>query len=215
MKEIHFSDETWDILTRVIDCSNSSIQIIKLNEMDGPSKEHSMRVSMLATQFGAYNDIPHKDRIILGYSGLFHDLGKTDKSISYLLSKTDLSSEELKQVKAHMDYGRELIREFYISDVMKVTMRVHESKNNPYPRKAQDTNPTNTQTKRENDPRIVELGQILALADMYDRIVKPSYNGNKPPNSIGELEAAIKSDFTGDPRYITNILKHLNPLHLQ
>tara|TARA_Y100000310_G_C20509698_1_gene728199 strand:- start:85 stop:708 length:624 start_codon:yes stop_codon:yes gene_type:complete len=173
------------------------------------SYEHTLRVTLLAIELADKNKCNGFELRSIGYAGLLHDIGKT-KVASEILSKTaSLDLPERAKIDQHPRLGFMELKDSEYEMVRKIVIAHHEYKKNPYPRAGKDQRENNRfgEERRGNNQRIKILTQILAVADIYDALASPrSY---KKALSKQEIKTIIEEQFTGDEKYIKQVLENV------
>lgn len=62
--------------------------------------------------------------------------------------------------------------------------------------------------RREADAALASMTQILAVADMSDALA--SQRSYKEPYPVSQIGETLRDQFTGDPRYVAQILSRLS-----
>jgi len=183
------------------------LKLIKKHHTE--SYSHCLRVGFLCVRFGYELSLTKKEIRLIGYAGLIHDLGKLEIPKKILTKKSGMNSFEKKIMENHPRIGFLRLMSFrnrMYSKIGEIIISHHEFKTESYPRTNNDRRKKSRGQKerRGNNDRIEILAQILAIADMYDALVrkrayKESFNKEK-------IEKILKSQFTGDRVYIKKIL---------
>lgn len=95
-------------LERKITGSKTTRAIIELYNKDLTEKEHAKKVSEISALIGKALKLPESEIKILETAGLLHDIGNITIEKS-LLSKQDLTDEELYQIRQHPVYGYRIL----------------------------------------------------------------------------------------------------------
>jgi len=175
---------------------------ILLKELRGHHHEtflHSLRVCLLALDMGIENKISEKRLEILAYGSLLHDIGKKEISL-YLLEKPDkLANHEKIQMEQHTRLALKDIAHFE-EEVKSLVIASHEYQKHPYPRKGAVW--TGVERRKHAN---TDLKQILAVADWYDALRNSrAYKSSKDKK---ETEEILREEYTGNHKYINQILK--------
>ncbi|MCK5149723.1 HD domain-containing protein [Candidatus Pacearchaeota archaeon] len=167
---------------------------------------HSLRIGLLGIKIGYKNSLPKRQIKLLGYAGLFHDLGKLNVHKKILSKSFPLNDDEKKMIKQHPRWAFLKLIAFKEGDVKKIIIQNHEYGKDPYPRKGKDRRETKREfeERRKKDLEIDKLVQIIAIIDMYDALAhKRSY---KEPLDKKKISEILKKEFKGDKIYIDQIL---------
>jgi putative nucleotidyltransferase with HDIG domain len=133
---------------------------------DESSLTHSVNVAVYAIALGQRIGIPKKNLSHLGMAGLFHDMGKT-KIPEEILNKTEkLSPEERSILRSHPVVGTELIMR--MKEWGELSTRMVEGAFEHHVRYDLTGYPKLNQKKK-----ITLFGRIVAVADVYDALVRP------------------------------------------
>jgi HD-GYP domain-containing protein (c-di-GMP phosphodiesterase class II) len=152
--------------------------------------EHGFCVGLVSLDMGLENQVGPCSLYLLGSAGILHDIGKNGVPEEILNKRSELTAKERKAVEMHSRYGFEMLKAAGLTDVGKIVVAVHELQDNPYPRK---------RIRKRN--RLVE---IVAAADMYDGLA--SKRPYKEAFPFSDIEAEMKKNFRGDPKYVTQVL---------
>ncbi|MDH5275603.1 MAG: HD-GYP domain-containing protein [Gammaproteobacteria bacterium] len=103
------------VVMPVIDCVLESTDamacVIRMKEADQYTYNHSLATSIWAVVFGKSLGFDKKNLETLGTGGLLLDIGKTRIPHDLLLKKEPLTPEELAELRRHVEYGVEILRE--------------------------------------------------------------------------------------------------------
>ena len=160
---------------------------------------HCINVAALCNLLGRWIGLEDKKILLLTYSGLLHDIGKTQIDSKILSTTNPLSEEELKIVKSHPLLGYNIVKEINFLDksVSQGILMHHERVDGSgYP------------LGLEGD-KISTFGKIIAIADVFDAInSNRSYRKKKLPFEALEI---IKEESFGklDYNYCNIFLHHM------
>lgn len=176
----------------------------QLREYHFLTYEHSERVSEIAVRL-SQSLATKQDNKWLGFSGKVHDLGKINVPHEILEKSGDLTALEKSIMQSHVRWSIILLGDSP-NYVKSNVGSHHEFSPNPYPRArrdrriwTRDTVDVRTHSAEERER------QILAISDLYDALRSPrSY---KPALTGVDLEIAMLNGFTGNVRYIEQVLK--------
>jgi len=196
-----------DLLTELAYLPNANELLMPLKGHHKPTYNHSLYTSLLAIEFGGYNNIDDDGLRVLGLAGLLHDIGKKN-SDTKMLSISNLSVEDMQHIREHVSHGVEMLRDFKPEEVRWIVALHHSFQKKPYTISGEkDVNYiVGIIPSKLNKERILFLGQVFAIADMCDRIISPDYNNNQSPTSIDGLRERITSGFIGNQEYVNNII---------
>jgi len=169
--------------------------------------EHSYRVGLLCIDLGFENGFREREIKLLGYGGLLHDIGKVYIPSKVLDKNSFLTSFERELINEHTRLGAEVVYEFG-DNLKRIVVGHHEYQRNSYPRKG--TERRNAKRKevterRENNPLVETLTQILAASDLYDAL--RSERAYKSPKGKRETERLMLTQYTGNPNYVNQLLR--------
>ncbi len=180
--------------------------LLALRRHSHETHTHSLRVGLLSVDLGYENAIAGIELRHLGYGGLLHDVGKLCVSTEILAKPEKLNDEELSYIKGHPRLGFLELQDFGYETVRQIVVAHHEFKKGPYPRTGND------RRREEREPRdrrgfnkiVSTAAQIIAIADIYDALA----NRRSYKNLLGstEIERNLREQFTGDARYLEQIL---------
>lgn len=160
---------------------------------------HSINVAVLCNLLGRWIGLEDKKLLLLTYSGLLHDIGKTQIDSKILSTTNPLSDEELKKVKSHPLLGYNIVKEINFLDksvAQGILMHHERVDGSGYPLGV------------EGD-KISTFGKIIAIADVFDAInSNRSYRKKKLPFEALEI---IKEESFGklDYNYCNVFLHHM------
>ncbi len=179
-------------------------QQIKSLESNTSLLEHSVRVVLLSVDLGVENSFSEQEIKLLGYSGLFHDIGKLLIPEQVLNKESSLNSAERKVIEEHVRIGTTKLNG--LDDVVKIIACHHEYQTNPYPRTGACRRKfrQNSNERREDNSSIINLAQIVSVADIYDALRNPrSY---KPSIDNLSAKAIMLKQYKGNYKYIHQII---------
>lgn len=160
---------------------------------------HSINVAVLCNLLGRWIGLEDKKVLLLTYSGLLHDIGKTQIDSTIFSTNNTLSEEEFKKVKAHPLLGYNIVKEINFLDksvAQGILMHHERLDGSGYP------------LGIEND-KISQFAKIIAIADVFDAInSNRSYRKKKLPFEALEI---IKEESFGklDYNYCNIFLHHM------
>lgn len=134
-----------------------------LKQKDLKTYAHCLRVGISAQKIGNFL---HMDEKALFFAGLLHDLGKRDVPIELLKKTDEWTTEDAKNMEAHVTNGYRAIKDEF-SFTAAIIVLHHQFQTNKYPEELpDDLHDYSPQTKS----LIMEHARILALADHYDAL---------------------------------------------
>lgn len=160
---------------------------------------HSINVAVLCNLLGRWLGLEDKKLLLLTYSGLLHDIGKTQIDLKILSTTNPLSDEELKKIKSHPLLGYNIVKEInFLDKSVSQGILVHHERvdGSGYPLGIQGD-------------KISTFGKIIAIADVFDAInSNRSYRKKKLPFEALEI---IKEESFGklDYNYCNIFLHHM------
>lgn len=192
-----------NIIRYILDDKRIEHQIKSL-EYNTPLLEHSVRVALLSVDLGFENSFSEREIKLLGYSGLFHDIGKLLIPQQMLNKKSSLNSAERKVIEEHVRIGATKLNGF--DEVVKIIASHHEYQSNPYPRTGMDRRESrqNSKERRNDNIPILNLAQIVSVADMYDALRNPRAYKHSIDN-LAAKEIMLKQ-YKGECKYVYQII---------
>ena len=157
---------------------------------------HCRRVGLLSIDLGFENGLPEDDIRVLGYAGMLHDVGKAKISLNTLNNTSPLQKEQRRIVEMHPSWGYEMLRDFSNEVVRLAVLGHHRYQPDPYPLQMPSV-----------DSRTSRLTEMVALADKTDAGL--SGRPCKPAIKKPDIEPFLRANFTGDPRYIDQVLRRI------
>lgn len=193
------STKTEKIFKKILEEERVKILLKELREHHHDTFMHSLRTCLLALDLGIENKVNEKKLEILAYGSLLHDIGKKELPL-YLLEKPEkLAHHEKNHMEQHTRLGMEKIANFE-QEVKSLVIASHEYQKHPYPRKGAVW--TGVERRNHTD---TDLKQILAIADNYDAL--RSNRAYKESKGKKETEKTLREEYTGNHKYINQILK--------
>jgi putative two-component system response regulator len=175
---------------------------VAMEARDPYTKGHSTRVSKLAVDFVSFLGLPNRDRDEMKKAGILHDIGKIGLSSSLLRKPGNLSEEEIKTIKRHVELGEEICRPLLSMKKILPAIRHHHERwdGNGFP-------------DRLAGESIPVIARILAIVDAFDAMVsvRPYRNRKSVKNA---LETMQSEQYQGqwDPELIGYFLEMMHPL---
>ena len=176
LKKIDCSSGERDLSDHILLTLSCSLEAKDLN-----TKEHSIRVSTLSSDFVSFLGFPQQDSEDMRKAGILHDIGKIFLSTSLLLKPDVLTKEETEEIKRHVVLGEEICKPFVSMRSILPAIRNHHER--------WDGRGFPDGLAGEDIPLIA---RILAIVDSFDAMVSErSYNGSKSVQGVIET---IKSE---------------------
>lgn len=121
-KEESFNNKIHDMQFEVIKT------LVNLMEIKDPyTAGHSERVTMYAMEFADYLKLSNKEKKILRYAAILHDVGKLILPIEILHKKERLTTEEFEEIKRHPSIGCEILKDIeFLDDELDLIKHHHE-----------------------------------------------------------------------------------------
>lgn len=171
-----------------------------IDAKDTYTEDHSERVMRTALGVAGILGLSDKQKSIIRYASLLHDIGKIGIDISILRKPAPLTKDEWAQMRRHPKTGADIIRKAGFLDDLVPTILYHHVNygGGGYPP---------MRKKRNNIP--IEA-RILAAADAYEamRSDRPYRRHLSKEEAIAELKRSSSTQF--DPRVVRAFLKYLN-----
>jgi putative methionine-R-sulfoxide reductase with GAF domain/HD superfamily phosphohydrolase YqeK len=170
-----------------------------IDAKDRYTEGHSEHVVRAAMGIANNMDLSGKQKSILRYASLLHDVGKIGIDINVLRKPAPLTKKEWAQVRQHPKIGAEIIKKAgFLDDLIEAILYHHvRYAGGGYPR-----------TRRKGDGIPVEA-RILAVADAYEamRSDRPYRKRLSVENAVAELKKCSGTQF--DPKVVNAFLKYL------
>ncbi|MBI5143663.1 MAG: HD-GYP domain-containing protein [Candidatus Omnitrophica bacterium] len=171
-----------------------------IDAKDTHTEDHSERVMRTALDIANILRLPDKQKSVLRYASMLHDIGKIGIDISILSKPAPLTREEWAQMKRHPKVGVDIIkRAGFLDDLIPAILYHHvKYSGGGYPA-----------TKKIKSKIPIEA-RILAIADAYEamRSDRPYRKRMSRNEAISELKRCSGTQF--DPRIVNAFLKYLN-----
>jgi len=171
-----------------------------LEAKDIYTKEHSMRVSKLSTDFVSFLGLSQKVSEDVRKAGIIHDIGKIFLSTSLLRKPGVLTEEEKEAIKSHVVLGEKICNPLVSMRRILPAIRNHherwDGKGFPDGLQGED---------------IPVIARILAIVDSFDAIVSERcYSGCK--SARGTLETMKSEQYNGqwDPELLGYFLEMMS-----
>lgn len=150
--------------------------IYAIEAKDEYTRGHSERVNRYCTMLAEWLKINEKDKYVLHWASILHDVGKIGIPESILNKPGSLTNEEYELVKKHSRKGYEILKPIdHLSDSLPAILHHHER----YDGKGYPDGLTAEQIPR--------LARIIAIADTFDAITSDrAYRlGKSPDEALG------------------------------
>jgi len=160
---------------------------------------HSINVAVLSNLLGKWIGLEDKKVLLLTYSGLLHDIGKTQIDSKIFSTNKPLTEDEVKKMKAHPLLGYKIVNEINFLDksvAQGILMHHERIDGSGYPLGLQSD-------------KISQFAKIISIADVFDAInSNRSYRKKKLPFEALEI---IKAESFGklDYTYCNVFLDHM------
>ncbi|MGI6703506.1 MAG: HD-GYP domain-containing protein [Clostridia bacterium] len=170
--------ETVGIFIELIhDDENIVPKLQRIHMSDEYTYYHSINVSLMSMLIGKWLKMPVRELRKLGYTGVFHDIGKCKVPPEILNKPDNLNEKEWSIMKQHPVYGYNILKKNNVlsKDVLLGALMHHERKDGSgYPLGLKG----NT---------IHTYGKIVAVADIFDAMMSDRvYRKKRPPLQVAE-----------------------------
>ncbi|MCM1988144.1 HD-GYP domain-containing protein [Oceanirhabdus seepicola] len=164
---------------------------------------HSINVSILSSMIGKWMGIEGRELLLLTYSALLHDIGKTVIDQKVLNKPSALTKKEFDEIKKHSEYGYKIVKKSQFLDPsvgMGVLMHHERIDGSGYP------------LGLKGD-KIHKFAKIIAVADEFDAMTSNKvYSSKKSPFlCLEELQSVAWNQLDGD--VCAAFLKHLTTVY--
>jgi HD-GYP domain-containing protein (c-di-GMP phosphodiesterase class II) len=202
-----YSKETRDIFLQIL-YQRDFQQLRQLKDHHTDSLYHSYNVGLICLDIALgnrYTDGEVRDATV---AGLLHDVGKDVVPVEILSKASELDDDEWCQVQKHSLRGYAVLQELGEHVVKKIVAGHHENQPGPYRRKSKpyDPPPKGQEERRDYDPVIIKLTELLSIADMYESFVseRPYKPAIIEPLS---LEDQLRGQFTGSRELLEQVIQ--------
>ena len=154
------SETLHNIASTMLSSFDTLIQLGQLKNADDYTFQHSVGVCALLTAFGKTLELSRQTVYDMGVGALLHDIGKMRVPVAILNKPGRLTETEFDEIKQHVVYGSELVREapWMSATALQVLEQHHERfDGSGYP-------------GRLASSAISPAGQMAAIVDVYDAI---------------------------------------------
>jgi len=160
------------------------LSVMRMHDVD--TAVHSERVADVAAIIAGAMDNTLRERAFL--AGALHDIGKIGLERGLLRGHSPLSPAEWWTVKAHVELGSDVLRDFTEMQDIRAAVRQHHmwfDGTNGYPEFRPDEN--------ASKPTISLLGRIVALADCFEAMTSPARYYQEALNATDALDQIARS----------------------
>lgn len=175
------------------------------------SYEHSVRVGLMVLDLGQELGLAENELTLAVRAGVLHDLGKCDVANDLLSKPATLEAHEREEMERHTRYGFDRLTDAAFGEVRKIVVAHHEVKERPYPRRGVERREDARETppRRQFDPVIRRLTELVAVADMFDALA--SVRGYKPALEPAEIRRIMTTQFIGNQDLVRQCLERFCP----
>ncbi len=164
------------------------------------TKEHSIRVSKLSTDFVSFLGLSQKDSEEVKKAGILHDIGKIFLNTSLLSKPNVLTEEETEIIKMHVVLGEEICKPLVSMRRILPAIRNHherwDGKGFPDGLAGDD---------------IPLIARILAIVDSFDAMVSERcYRGCKSAKDALEMMKKEQRNGQWDPELLSHFLEMMS-----
>ena len=200
------------IFNEIIKDENVRDYLKELNLHHFQTYIHSLNVCFQAIDMGKKEGYEDEDLVILGYCGLFHDIGKLYLD-SELINKKydDLNKEQLNEFRQIPRKAFLSLQNLNYDFVAKVVISNYEfNKKYHCPRRKERRNKRrgDSYDRRKFDSKAHQFAQIISIANLYENYVSINMNRNLNFSKIN-LNNYLQDEFTGDRSHIDNLMEKL------
>lgn len=195
----HIRDLSEDILSIMKNHGIMIHNIVEGGNADSYLFRHSVNVSALSALIGKWLNLSSRDIMLLSYTGILHDIGKSKLPKKLVDKEGALTKDEYELMKTHPIKSYEIVKTIpYIDPAVEIGVLMHHERvdGSGYPLKL-------------NGDRINNYAKIVAIADMFDAIT-----ANRPYKKKQCALTALKimrDDSFGrlDPQYSSIFIKNM------
>ena len=157
-----------------------------LDSVDRYTKNHSVRVSEMATAIASQMGLPDQEVELVKIGALLHDIGKIEVSTDLIRKASRLTTSERDQMAEHAEAGGRMLGAVgaVLSDAIPLVLAHHE----------------HFVAREGSSIRAADVplgARIIAVADAYDAMVtdRPYRAGKLPWEAANEIQAGSGSQF--------------------
>jgi putative nucleotidyltransferase with HDIG domain len=164
----------------------------KLKNLHEPTYLHCIRTGLFCAEAERVLGMNSRG---LFFSGLLHDIGKSDISIDILRKKGELTPEQFAEMKKHAEFGHKILeREFPFA--AEIVLRHHSHQENNYP--AQLPHPKNSFSEKQM-AEIEHYSKVLSMIDSFDSMYfQHDGKKRKEQHDITKIRKALMKKYGGD-----------------
>jgi len=158
---LHLSRRIVDFSVRLLDANLDTLETLgnAIAQRDSDTNAHNYRVTVISARIGEEVGLPAAEMRTLIKGAFLHDVGKIGVPDSILHKPGRLEGEELVQMRAHVDHGREILgRSLWLQDALNVVLYHHE-------KVAGEGYPSGV-----SGEEIPVTARIFAVADVFDAL---------------------------------------------
>lgn len=162
-----------------------------LKQKSEQTHTHSLRVGILARRIARFM---HLDEKALFFAGIFHDLGKSQTSLSTLHKSNGWTPEDSQIMESHVTDSYRLLRDKFDFSA-EIVLWHHKFQRNAYPAKL----PSSLHEYSEGTRVLIqEYGRVLAIADVYDALHRKNNKFEKGDSLTDEQIKEKMLEFNSD-----------------
>ncbi len=182
-----------DIIDQLLTNKDILYDLEDIRSVDDYLLSHSVNVCVLSIMVGIALNYTHQQLENLAVGAILHDIGKCLIPQRILHKSGNLTDEEFEEMKNHPQYSLDILRSNNsVSSMSRIVAYQHHERYNG------EGYPLGIGGKE-----ILEMAQIVGMADMYDAITSDRcYREAMPPNEAYELLAG-----SGDYYFDYNLIK--------
>lgn len=184
--------------TKFNEVNKNYIQIIQslmsaIELKDAYTGDHSERVRRYSIGIGEILELGKHDMLQLEFGSLLHDVGKIGISEELLNKKSELSDEEIDELRTHPVIGHELLKDLkFFNKSQYIVLQHHErvdGKGYPYGLKGDEIN---------------ILARIVCVADAFDAMTSSRVYRTEPLSTECAIDELIKNK---DQQFDSNVVE--------
>ncbi len=189
------------IVDQIFSNRDLMVNMIDMKVFDDYTYYHSVSVAVLSIVLGVALDMEREELLNLGFSALFHDIGKVFVNKDVLNKEGKLTPSEFEEIKSHSELGYNHIKSGYpISSASFMGILDHHEKyeGGGYPNNLQGD-------------KISWYGRIIAVADVYDALTsdRPYRKALLPSDAMEYIMGSTMTMF--DPKVVEVFVKKIAP----
>ena len=219
----NFSRPLQQMYEAIITDEKVNVHLRAVKDYHMESYDHLVRVGKLSMYLGMKNHLVDEQLRLLGMSGALHDVGKQGISHCVLCKPGPLEPTEREEMKNHVRLGF-MILEDIGEEVRRIIVCHHEFQGEAYPRNGEERRRDDRRERyivvpkeargvsrrgsierRQTDAMILNLGQMVAAADVYDAL--SSKRGYKEPLTLEVVRDIMNKDYLGSKRYVQQLFE--------